>query len=71
MQHNAYMQINFPQQVASNPSLLKPVCCTDCGDFLAHIETKRKQSMVQPINKSTPTYISDAEQLKQLNPKRT
>jgi hypothetical protein len=30
-----------------------------------------KQSRVIPINKSTPTYISDITLLRQLNPKRT
>ena len=45
--------------------------CLPCGDAEAHKESKRKASMVMPINKSTPTYISDPEMLKQLNPKRT
>lgn len=49
----------------------KPVVCMECGDALAKEETKRKQSMVQPINKSTPTYIHDLSLLTQLNPKRT
>jgi len=39
--------------------------------MLARIESVKKQSRVLPINKSTPTYISDPEMLKQLNPKRT
>jgi hypothetical protein len=42
-----------------------------CGDKIARIESKWKESMVIPSNKSTPTYISDPELLKQLNPKRT
>jgi hypothetical protein len=42
-----------------------------CGDAEAHKESKRKATMVQPINKSTPTYISDPAMLKMLNPKRT
>ncbi len=45
--------------------------CLPCGDLEAKAESKRKQSRVLPINKSTPTYISDPEMLKQLNPKRT
>jgi len=45
--------------------------CLACGDKIARIESMRKESMVQPCNKSTPTYISDPELLKQLNPKRT
>lgn len=49
----------------------KPVVCMGCGNNMAIEETERKKSMVQPINKSTPTYISDLSMLKQLNPKRT
>jgi hypothetical protein len=45
--------------------------CLPCGDAEAHKESKRKATMVQPINKSTPTYISDPTMLKMLNPKRT
>ena len=45
--------------------------CMKCGNQLAKAESVRKQSMVQPINKSTPTYIADYTLLKQLNPKRT
>lgn len=45
--------------------------CLDCGAEVAKAESIRKQSMVQPINKSTPTYIADFTLLKQLNPKRT
>lgn len=45
--------------------------CLDCGHDMAIAESLRKQSMVQPINKSTPTYIADFTLLKQLNPKRT
>lgn len=45
--------------------------CAPCGDILATAELKRKQSRVLPINKSTPTYISDITLLRQLNPKRT
>jgi predicted nucleic acid-binding Zn-ribbon protein len=45
--------------------------CLECGIDLAKAESIRKQSMVQPINKSTPTYIADFTLLKQLNPKRT
>ena len=45
--------------------------CLFCGHDMAKAESLRKQSMVQPINKSTPTYIADFTLLKQLNPKRT
>jgi hypothetical protein len=47
------------------------ITCHGCGEEIAKRETLRKQSRVLPINKSTPTYISDPEMLKQLNPKRT
>lgn len=49
----------------------KRMLCMPCGDAEAHKESKRKATMVQPINKSTPTYISDPDMLKMLNPKRT
>jgi hypothetical protein len=49
----------------------KRMLCMPCGDAEAHKESKRKATMVQPINKSTPTYISDITLLRQLNPKRT
>lgn len=49
----------------------KRMLCMPCGDAEAHKESKRKATMVQPINKSTPTYISDPAMLKMLNPKRT
>ena len=45
--------------------------CMVCGDKIARVESKWKESMVIPSNKSTPTYISDPELLKQLNSKRT
>jgi hypothetical protein len=45
--------------------------CMPCGNEMAKVESKWKESMVIPSNKSTPTYISDVEMLKQLNPKRT
>jgi hypothetical protein len=45
--------------------------CMACGDKIARVESKWKESMVIPSNKSTPTYISDPELLKQLDPKRT
>jgi hypothetical protein len=45
--------------------------CKPCGNEMAKVESKWKESMVIPSNKSTPTYISDVEMLKQLNPKRT
>jgi hypothetical protein len=45
--------------------------CMACGDKIARVESKWKESMVIPSNKSTPTYISDPELLKQLNPKIT
>lgn len=44
--------------------------CMECGEAVARAELRRKASMCQPINKSAPTYISDPELLKQLNPKR-
>ncbi len=47
------------------------ITCHSCGERLAYLESLKKQSRVLPINKSTPTYISDPEMLKQLNPKRT
>lgn len=49
----------------------KRMLCMPCGDAEAHKESKRKATMVQPISKSTPTYISDPAMLKMLNPKRT
>ena len=45
--------------------------CAPCGDIEASKQLKIKQSRVIPINKSTPTYISDITLLRQLNPKRT
>jgi hypothetical protein len=45
--------------------------CAPCGDIEAGKQLKIKQSRVIPINKSTPTYISDITLLRQLNPKRT
>lgn len=56
-------------QKTTNPN--QRMLCHPCGEMIARRETKRKQSRVLPINKSTPTYISDPEMLKQLNPKRT
>ena len=56
-------------QNTTNPN--QRMLCHPCGEMLAKRETLRKQSRVLPINKSTPTYISDPEMLKQLNPKRT
>ena len=48
---------------------LRPICL-ECGEEAAKEEMRRKRTMCLPINKSTPTYISDLEMLKQLNPKR-
>jgi hypothetical protein len=45
--------------------------CAPCGDIEASKQLRIKQSRVIPINKSTPTYISDITLLRQLNPKRT
>jgi hypothetical protein len=45
--------------------------CLPCGEKAARIELRRKASMCQPINKSTPIYIHDPRLLTQLNPKRT
>ena len=56
-------------QKTTNPN--QRMLCHPCGEMIARRESKRKQSRVLPINKSTPTYISDPEMLKQLNPKRT
>jgi hypothetical protein len=56
-------------QNTTNPN--QRMLCHPCGEMIAKRETLRKQSRVLPINKSTPTYISDPEMLKQLNPKRT
>lgn len=45
--------------------------CIRCNTQFAQLESEWKFSMVQPINKSTPVYISNPDLLKQLNPKRT
>lgn len=45
--------------------------CLVCNADHAKAESEMKFSMVIPNNKSTPTYISNPELLKQLNPKRT
>jgi hypothetical protein len=52
-------------------SIKQRITCHACGEKIAEQESRKKQSRVLPINKSTPTYISDPEMLKQLNPKRT
>lgn len=44
--------------------------CMTCGEKQARTESRQKASMCIPINKSTPTYISDVALLQQLNPKR-
>jgi transposase-like protein len=41
--------------------------CMDCGETLARMV----QHTVAPINKSSYMHISNTEELKQLNPKRT
>jgi len=41
--------------------------CLDCGDDAAH----KVRHTIAPINKSNYMLITDYEQLKQLNPKRT
>ena len=41
--------------------------CLDCGDDAAH----KVKHTIAPINKSNYMLITDHEQLKQLNPKRT
>ena len=41
--------------------------CLDCGDETA----KQRKYTVAPINKSNYMLITDLNQLKQLNPKRT
>ena len=43
--------------------------CLPCGDLKAK-EVAAKRT-IAPINKSNYMYITDPEQLKQLNPKRT
>jgi|694.fasta_scaffold00799_22 hypothetical protein len=43
--------------------------CLTCGEKQAKTERRQKASMCIPINKSTPTYISDPSLLRQLNPK--
>ena len=65
---NRYDHIKRIRQT-SNPNAR--YTCIPCGEYEAKLESKIKQSRVLPINKSTPTYISDPEMLKQLNPKRT
>jgi hypothetical protein len=45
--------------------------CILCGVEHAKEVGFMRRSMVQPINKSTPTLITDLDMLKQLNPKRT
>jgi hypothetical protein len=44
--------------------------CMSCGEVQAKQESRQKASMCIPINKSTPTYISDPKLLRHLNPKR-
>ena len=44
----------------------KPTCM-DCGETLA----RQVQHTIAPINKSSYMHISNTEELKQLNPKRT
>jgi hypothetical protein len=44
--------------------------CLTCGEAAAKVERRQKASMCIPLNKSTPTYISDVNLLRQLNPKR-
>jgi transposase-like protein len=41
--------------------------CMDCGETLARMV----QHTIAPINKSSYMLISNTEELKQLNPKRT
>lgn len=41
--------------------------CMDCGEKLA----RQVQHTIAPINKSSYMHISNTEELKQLNPKRT
>ena len=79
--HHLCTQCHFPRitqarfeylrnlQKTTNPN--QRMLCHPCGEMIAKQESKRKQSRVLPINKSTPTYIRDPEMLKQLNPKRT
>lgn len=43
--------------------------CLPCGDLQA--KDKASKRTIAPINKSNYMYITDLEQLKQLNPKRT
>ena len=46
--------------------ITRPTCMA-CGEKIARAETRQKASMCIPINKSTPTYISDISLLKGLN----
>lgn len=46
---------------------LKYTTCLPCGEKAARRERIRKASMCIPINKSTPTYISDHTLLRGLN----
>lgn len=43
--------------------------CLPCGDLQA--KQKAAKRTIAPINKSNYMFITDPEQLKQLNPKRT
>ena len=45
--------------------------CMPCGEAIAQAELRRKASCVLPINKSTPTLITDRTLLRGLNSKRT
>jgi ribosomal protein L37AE/L43A len=43
--------------------------CKDCGE--AHAQAQRARWTVAPLNKSNYILVTDTEELKQLNPKRT
>jgi hypothetical protein len=65
------MHCSCGDKIAAKRFALGYRTCLPCGEKEARQESRRKASMCLPINKSTPTYISDLELLRQLNPKRT
>lgn len=56
--------------IAARRAALGYRTCLMCGEVSAKREQAQKASMCIPVNKSTPTYISDITLLQQLNPKR-
>lgn len=45
--------------------------CLDCGNDIALVRFEEIKKQSAPMNKSNYMYISSAEFVKQLNPKRT